>query len=93
MKWLRKKIIDWLFGCDYISYKELFDTYQEVYKVYVKNYEAYENSIKHFNNMRGVANDLLIQNYRLLTVCDTLLKTLKENGIDIDKIDFNEKLL
>ena len=90
---LRKKIINWLFGCDYISYKELFDTYQEVYKVYAKNYEAYENSIKHFNNMRSVANDLLIQNYRLLTVCDTLLKTLKENGIDIDKIDFNEKLL
>lgn len=90
---LRKKIINWLFGCDYISYKELFDTYQEVYKVYVKNYEAYENSIKHFNNMRGVTNDLLIQNYRLLTVCNTLLKTLKDNGIDIDKIDFNEKLL
>ena len=82
-----------MFGCDYISYKELFDTYQEVYKVYVKNYEEYENSIKHFNNMRGVANDLLIQNYRLLTVCVTLIKELKDNGIDIDKIDFNEKLL
>ena len=92
MKWLRKKIIDWLFDCDYIYYQDLFNTYQEVYKAYEENYDAYKNAIKNCENMRGVSNDLLIHNYRLLTVCDTLIKELKGNGIDVSKIDFHKEV-
>ena len=32
MKWLRKKIIDWLFGVDYISYEEIYKNYVETLK-------------------------------------------------------------
>lgn len=92
MKWLRKKIINWLFGVDYISYEELFDTYKEVYKAYEENYEAYKNAIKYFESIRNISNDMLIQNTRLLHICDVLIKSLKENGIDVDKIDFSKEV-
>lgn len=89
MKWLRKKIIDWLFGVDYISYEEIYKNYVETSNEYI-NY--LDRNKKRIDLIVNLTNNLFDLNEKLLHQNKVFIQTLKENGIDINKINFNKEV-
>lgn len=89
MKWLRKKIIDWLFGVDYISYEEIYKNYVETSNEYI-NY--LDRNKKRIDLIVNLTNNLFDLNEKLLHQNKVYIQTLKENGIDINKINFNKEV-
>lgn len=89
MKWLRKKIIDWLFGVDYISYEEIYKNYVETSNEYI-NY--LDRNKKRIDLIVNLTNNLFDLNEKLLHQNKVFIQTLKENGIDVNKIDFNKEV-
>ena len=90
MKWLRKKIIDWLFGTNFIDYEKLFDTYEklfnnyeDLYKDYIKTSDRLLNILEKQKKFIDISKDMAEQNKELLRMCDEFYMTLKENGIEI----------
>lgn len=89
MKWLRKKIIDWLFGVDYISYEEIYKNYVETSNEYI-NY--LDRNKKRIDLIVNLTNNLFDLNEKLLHQNKVFIQTLKENGIDVNKINFNKEV-
>lgn len=85
MKWLRKKIIDWLFGARFIAYENLYNTYIET----VNHYISYLDKEK---NLIDSAKKVIELNEQILHENKVYIATLKENGIDLSKIDFNKEV-
>ena len=85
MKWLRKKIIDWLFDTNFIDYEELYNTYIGT----VNRYMNYLDKEKEFIDSMKKVIEL---NEQLLHENKVFINALKENGIDINKIDFNKEV-
>ena len=85
MKWLRKKIIDWLFGTNFVDYEELYDTYVETANDYMKYLDKGKEMI---NSMMK----LIEMNEQILHENKVLIHSLKENGIDVNKIDFDKEV-
>ena len=83
MKWLRKKIIDWLFGTDFVEYERLYNTYVET----TNNYTNYLDKEKEFINSMI---ELIELNEQILHENKVLIHSLKENGIDVNKINFDK---
>ena len=82
MKWLRKKIIDWLFGTNFVDYEDLYNTYVETANDYMKHLDKEMEVIDSANRLIKINEELLHEN-------KVFIVTLKENGIDLSKIDFN----
>ncbi len=83
MNWLRKKIINWLFGSDFVDYEELYNTYIETSNNYI-NYLGKEGEfIKSMMELTKLSETLIREN-------KIFIKTLKENGIDVDKINLHQ---
>lgn len=89
MKWMRKKIIDWLFGVDYISYEEIYKNYVETSNEYI-NY--LDRNKKRIDLIVNLTNNLFDLNEKLLHQNKVFIQTLKENGIDVNKIDFYKEV-
>ena len=85
MKWLRKKIIDWLFGTNFVDYEELYNTYVETANDYMKYLDKGKEMI---NSMMK----LIEMNEQILHENKVLIHSLKENGIDVNKIDFDKEV-
>lgn len=85
MKWLRKKIIDWLFGARFIAYENLYNTYIETVNHYISYLDKEKNLIDSANRLIKINEELLHEN-------KVYVVTLKENGIDLSKIDFNKEV-
>lgn len=85
MKWLRKKIIDWLFGARFIAYENLYNTYIETVNHYISYLDKEKNLIDSANRLIKINEELLHEN-------KVFIATLKENGIDLSKIDFNKEV-
>ena len=83
MKWLRKKIINWLFGTDFVEYERLYNTYVET----TNNYMNYLDKEKEFINSMI---ELIELNEQILHENKVLIHSLKENGIDVNKINFDK---
>lgn len=83
MKWLRKKIIDWLFGTDFVEYERLYNTYVET----TNNYTNYLDKEKEFINSMI---EIIELNEQILHENKVLIHSLKENGIDVNKINFDK---
>ena len=89
MKWMRKKIIDWLFGVDYISYEEIYKNYVETSNEYI---DYLDRNKKRIDLIVNLTNNLFDLNEKLLHQNKVFIQTLKENGIDVNKIDFNKEV-
>lgn len=85
MKWLRKKIIDWLFGTNFVDYEELYDIYIETSNRYMSYLNKEKEFIKSMTRLIEMNEEILHEN-------KIYIATLKENGIDINKIDFNKEV-
>lgn len=85
MKWLRKKIIDWIFGANFVSYEDLYNTYVETANDYMKHLDKEMEVIDSANRLIKINEELLHEN-------KVYVVTLKENGIDLSKIDFNKEV-
>ena len=85
MKWLRKKIIDWLFGTNFVDYKELYDIYLDT----SNRYMSYIDKEKEFINSMIELIELCEKTIHANKV---YINALKENGIDVNKIDFNKEV-
>lgn len=83
MKWLRKKIIDWLFGTNFVDYKELCDIYLDTSNRYMSYLDKEKEFIDSMMKLIELNEQILHQN-------KVFIHTLEENGIDVDKIDFNK---
>lgn len=89
MKWLRKKIIDWLFGVDYISYEKIYKNYVETSNEYI---DYLDRNKERINLIVNLTNNLFDLNEKLLHQNKVFIQTLKENGIDVNKINFNKEV-
>lgn len=85
MKWLRKKIINWLFGTDFMTYEKLYNTYVETVNEYINYLNKEAEFIESMTRTIKINEQILHQN-------KIFIKTLKENGIDINKIDLNKEV-
>ena len=41
MNWMKKRIINWLFGAKFVDYEKLFDTYEKLFDNYEDLYKDY----------------------------------------------------
>lgn len=82
MKWLRKKIINWLFGTNFVEYERLYNSYVETTNNYI-------NCLDRQAEVLDSSRDLIELNQRIIKLNNVLIDTLKENGIDVDKIDLH----
>lgn len=85
MKKLRKKIIDWLFGTNFVDYKELYDIYLDT----SNRYMSYIDKEKEFINSMTELVELC---EKIIHANKVYINVLKENGIDVNKIDFNKEV-
>ena len=85
MKWMRKKIIDWLFGTNFIDYEKLYNTYVETVNEYINYLDKEAKFIESMTRTIKINEQILHQN-------KVFIATLKENGIDINKINFNKEV-
>ena len=83
MNWLRKKIINWLFGSDFVDYEELYNTYIETSNNYTNYLDKEGEFIKSMMELTELSETLIREN-------KIFIKTLKENGIDVDKINLHQ---
>lgn len=85
MKWLRKKIIDWLFGTNFVDYKELYDIYLDTSNRYMSYIDKEKEFINSMIELTELCEKTIYEN-------KVYINALKENGIDVNKIDFNKEV-
>ena len=85
MNWLRKKIIDWIFGTNFVYYEDLYSTYVETTNDYMKHLDKEMEVIDSANRLIKINKELLHEN-------KVFIDTLKENGIDLSNIDFSKEV-
>ena len=90
MNWMKKRIINWLFGAKFVDYEKLFDTYEKLFNSYEDLYKDYITSLDKMSDvfeeqkkLIDVSKDMAEQNKELLRMCDEFYMKLKENGIEI----------
>ena len=82
MKWLRKKIINWLFGTNFVEYERLYNSYVEIANNYM-------NCLDRQAEVLDSSRDIIELNQQIVELNNVLINTLKENGIDVGKIDLH----
>ena len=89
MNWMKKRIINWLFGAKFVDYEKLFDTYEKLFNNYEELYKDYITSLNKMSDvfeeqkkLIDISKDMAEQNKELLRMCDEFYMTLKENGIE-----------
>ena len=82
MNWLRKKIINWLFGTNFVEYERLYNSYVEIANNYM-------NCLDRQAEVLDSSRDIIELNQQIVELNNVLINTLKENGIDVDKIDLH----
>lgn len=80
MNWLRKKIINWLFGTNFVEYERLYNSYVEISNNYM-------NCLDRQAEVLDSSRDIIELNQQIVKLNNVLINTLKENGIDVDKIN------
>ena len=90
MNWMKKRIINWLFGAKFVDYEKLFDTYEKLFNSYEDLYKDYITSLDKMSDvfeeqkkLIDVSKDMAEQNKELLRMCDEFYMKLKKNGIEI----------
>ena len=82
MNWLKKKIINWLFGTNFVEYERLYNSCVEIANNYM-------NCLDRQAEVLDSSRDIIELNQRIIKLNNVLINTLKENGIDVDKIDLH----
>ena len=97
MRWLRKKIIDWLFGSKFTDFEKMFDSYLNIFDSYENLYKDYTNAtdklittFEEQRNLIAISKDACEQNEHLVRMCKAFLIAVKENNVDIEKIKLDE---
>ena len=97
MNWMKKRIINWLFGAKFVDYEKLFDTYEklfdnheDLYKDYIKTSDMLLNILEKQKKFIDISKDMAEQNKELLRMCDKFYEALKENGIYVEIGESND---
>lgn len=78
-----------MFGCDYISYEKIYKNYVETSNEYI---DYLDRNKERINLIVNLTNNLFDLNEKLLHQNKVFIQTLKENGIDVNKINFNKEV-
>ena len=91
MNWMKKRIINWLFGAKFVDYEKLFDTYEKLFDSYENLYDGYMktsdrllNTFEEPKTLLNISRDMVEHNNHLLHMCNKFYEALKENGIYVE---------